>query len=386
MRPADFSIRCPARVALCRHCRSPILCVLPPHLLEAIAERGSTVQQRFAIRSLNLDFTFRSARQGVQESRRAERQARRLQRRVDLLGQLSGVLAAEKRRLISDAENLQRLPGSQARAEGDPPTGDVAVDEAYDYLGATWDLYYEEYQRNSLDDEGMRLDATVHFDQNYDNAFWDGRRMVFGDGDGEIFERFTKAVDVVGHELTHGVIEHEAGLIYWDQPGALNESIADVFGSLVKQHLLHQTADVADWLIGEGLFVPGAVDGVALRSLRAPGTAYGFPNPDPVLGSDPQPAHMRDYVRTFSDNRGVHINSGIPNHAFYLLATKLGGYAWEGAGLIWYRTLVSPFLRRGTKFTKFARLTAFTARQLFGPGSEEHEAVREAWSEVGISA
>ena len=94
---------------------------------------------------------------------------------------------------------------------------------------------------------------------------------------------------------------------------------------------------------------------------------------------------MRDYVRTFSDNRGVHINSGIPNHAFYLVATKRGGFAWEGAGLIWYRTLLSPFLRRGARFTTFARLTGYTARQLFGPGSEEHEAVREAWAEVGIS-
>ena len=216
------------------------------------------------------------------------------------------------------------------RREGDAPTGDVAVDEAYDGLGATFALFWEAYQRNSIDDAGMPLDATVHYDQDYDNAFWDGTQMVFGDGDGELFNRFTISLDVIGHELTHGVTEKESGLAYFNQSGALNESISDVFGSLVKQRLLGQTADQADWLIGAELLT-AKVNGVALRSMKAPGTAYD----DPVLGKDPQPGHMNDFVRTNQDNGGVHINSGIPNRAFYLAATAIGGKAWDQAGQIW---------------------------------------------------
>jgi Zn-dependent metalloprotease len=265
------------------------------------------------------------------------------------------------------------------RTEGAPPTGDPAVDEAYDGLGATYDLYWEAYERNSIDDAGLPLNGTVHFGQKYDNAFWDGQRMVFGDGDGEYFNRFTLAVDVIGHELTHGVTQHEAKLFYFFTPGALNESISDVFGSLVKQHALNQTADQADWLIGAGLFT-AQVKGVAIRSMKAPGTAYD----DPVLGKDPQPADMHHFVFTIEDNGGVHINSGIPNHAFYLVATRLGGHAWEKAGLVWYDTLRDSQLRPLSGFNKFARLTVANAGRLFGQGSPEQQAVRDSWKDVGI--
>jgi Zn-dependent metalloprotease len=205
--------------------------------------------------------------------------------------------------------------------------------------------------------------------------------MIFGDGDGEIFNRFTIALDVIGHELAHGVTEDESQLAYLFQPGALNESLSDVFGSLVRQYALGQTAEEADWLIGRGLFT-GAVDGVALRSMKAPGTAYD----DPVLGRDPQPAHMRDFVRTYDDNGGVHINSGIPNRAFYLAAIAIGGRAWEKAGRIWYETLRDPQLRPSTGFARFAKLTVGCAGRLYGPGSAEQEAVAEAWGEVGLRA
>jgi Zn-dependent metalloprotease len=253
------------------------------------------------------------------------------------------------------------------------------VNEAYDGLGATFDLFWESYQRNSIDDEGLPLNATVHFGQGYDNAFWDGQRMVFGDGDGDLFNRFTIAIDVIGHELTHGVTQDEAQLVYFSQPGALNESVSDVFGSLVKQRSLNQTVDQADWLIGAGLFTAN-VNGVALRSMKAPGTAYD----DPVLGKDPQPAHMSEFVYTFQDNGGVHINSGIPNHAFYLAATNIGGFAWEKAGRIWYETLRHPQLRSNWGFTRFARLTVTVAGQLFGESSADQQAVRNAWAGVGL--
>lgn len=198
------------------------------------------------------------------------------------------------------------------RYEGQPSNGDVAVDEAYDYLGITHDFFWKEYQRDSLDNKGLILTGTVHYGREYQNAFWNGQQMVFGDGDGEIFNRFTIAIDVVAHELSHGVTETEAGLIYFEQSGALNESLSDVFGSLVKQYHLKQTADKADWLIGEGLLAEG-INGKGLRSMSEPGTAYD----DPLLGKDPQPAHMKDFIKTREDNGGVHLNSGIPNRAFY---------------------------------------------------------------------
>jgi hypothetical protein len=218
------------------------------------------------------------------------------------------------------------------------------VNEAYDGLGATFDLYHDAYGRNSIDDRGLRLDASVHYRERFNNAFWNGRQMVFGDGDGVIFGRFTRCIDVIGHELTHGVTQFEAGLDYEGQAGALNESFSDVFGSLVKQYALGQTAEQADWLIGAGLFAAG-VKGRALRSMRAPGTAYD----DPRIGRDPQPAHMRDYVDTTDDNGGVHINSGIPNRAFCMAATSLGGQAWKQAGAIWYRAL-TDVLRGASNF------------------------------------
>lgn len=225
----------------------------------------------------------------------------------------------------------------------------------------------------------MPLDATVHFDRNYDNAFWNGQQMVFGDGDGTLFNRFTVSLDVIGHELTHGVTEKEAGLIYQGQSGALNESVSDVFGSMVKQYKLGQAAAAADWLIGAELLVPGP-GRTALRSMKAPGTAYD----DPILGKDPQPARMKDYVHTVSDNGGVHINSGIPNHAFYLAAVAIGGNAWERAGKIWYETLQDSRLRQNAGFRAFAKLTKSTADKLFGAGSAESKAVAAAWKDVGV--
>ena len=203
--------------------------------------------------------------------------------------------------------------------------------------------------------------------------------MVFGDGDGVIFNDFTLPLDVIGHELTHGVTGSEANLTYLNQSGALNESISDVFGVLVKQYSLKQTADRADWLIGAGLLAP-KIKGVALRSMKAPGTAYD----DPLLGKDPQPADMAHFVNTTGDNGGVHINSGIPNHAFYLVATKIGGFAWLKAGQIWYNTLLDHNLKQSANFSAFANLTIKNATTLYGSSSVERKAVIDSWQQVGV--
>ncbi|RIJ77351.1 M4 family peptidase [Nakamurella silvestris] len=281
-------------------------------------------------------------------------------------------------RTIGDAASAEVLPGKIVRREGDAPTGDPATDEAYDGLGATYRLFAEVYGRNSIDGSGLGLDATVHYGHEYDNAFWDGAQMVFGDGDGEVFGRFTRSVSVIGHELTHGVTQFTAGLAYQGQSGALNESVSDVFGVLVEQYQAGQSTAAASWLIGQGLFT-AEVQGEALRSMKAPGTAYD----DDVLGKDPQPAHMDDYVQTDADNGGVHINSGIPNKAFYLVAAGLGGNAWERAGAIWYRALTDGELPATADFATFAGRTVAAATDLFDTTAAE--VVSGAWTQVGVT-
>jgi Zn-dependent metalloprotease len=354
-------------------CRNPLYCVVPPYLLSRVVENGNDRQRAWALRTLNADATIRHARSvnakalGVKGAREGH-------------DALAAVGPGIRTRSIMDAKHGWEVTGlRRVRAEGDGPIGDPAVDEAYDGLGDTWDFWQNAFSRDSIDNQNMPLRGVVHFGDEYPNAFWDGRRMVFGDGDDEIFLRFTKSLDVIGHELGHGLIEDEAGLEYWGQSGALNEHFADVGGVMVKQYKLGQTADQADWLIGADLR-GDEFDGDALRNMKAPGTAYD----DAVLGKDPQPDHWRDYVRTFEDNGGVHINSGIANKAFYLLATNLGGKSWHAPGHIWYDALRSPQLTTTATFRQFARATHRAARQRFGVGSDQAKAVREAWAEVGV--
>jgi Zn-dependent metalloprotease len=331
--------------------------IIPPYLLDRLAELGD----ENARRSLAADAALRSARAGT-------------------LRAAPAAPAARPGRTVADAGHTTRLPGRTVRTEGGPPTADPAVNRAYDGLGATLALLLEVFGRRSVDGEGLPLQATVHYGEEYDNAFWDGQRMVFGDGDRVVFRDFTGCVDVIGHELTHGVVQYSAALEYRGQSGALNESLADVFGSLVKQYALGQQAEDADWLIGAGLLGPG-VRGVALRSLKAPGTAYD----DPRLGRDPQPASMDGYLETASDEGGVHLNSGIPNRAFYLTAVELGGPAWERAGRIWYDAMTGGTLRPDADFADFARATVAAARSRFGDGPVV-EAVAGGWKQVGVPA
>jgi Zn-dependent metalloprotease len=152
---------------------------------------------------------------------------------------------------------------------------------------------------------------------------------------------------------------------------------------MVKQQALGQDAVDADWLIGAGLFT-AKVNGVALRSMKAPGTAYD----DPVLGKDPQPADMDGYVKlpadSQHDNGGVHTNSGIPNRAFYLAATSIGGRSWEGAGLVWYDVVTGSEITKDIDFARFAALTVDAATARFGAGSTEATAIQDAWQAVKV--
>jgi Zn-dependent metalloprotease len=339
-------------------------------MLREIIENGTPVQRQQALRNIVSAEAIRVQREVISKEGPPE--------------PLLEAATAGLTRNIYTAENGSTLPGRQIRGEGGAPTGDLAADEAYDGAGATYSLFSEIFNRNSIDGNGMVLDSTVHFRTGYDNAFWNGQQMVYGDGDEDLpvaqrlFNRFTIAVDIIGHELTHGVTQFTANLIYQGQSGALNESMSDVFGSLVKQRLMGHTPASADWIIGEGLFTTN-VNGAGIRNMKEPGTAYN----DPVLGKDPQPGHMRDYVQTQADNGGVHINSGIPNRAFYVTALNLGGFAWEKAGLIWYATLKDK-LSASANFATAAAKTYEAAGDLYGQGSLEQQAVRSGWAEVGI--
>lgn len=337
--------------------------IVPPYLLAHLAEAESPRLHRAP----------RAARNGLLAMESVDRNATP----PVTQGVLGGGSVLE--RTVFDAERAEELPGVRVRGEGEPATDDVAVTEAYDALGATYALFDEVYGRSSIDGAGLPLDATVHYGVDYDNAFWNGERMVFGDGDGEVFQRFTASVSVIGHELAHGVTQYAANLTYQGQSGALNESVSDVFGALVEQHLFSQTVDQATWLIGEGLFTP-EVQGRALRSMRSPGTAYD----DDVLGKDPQPGHMDDYVETADDNGGVHLNSGIPNRAFFLVAEALGGTAWDRAGRIWYDTLTGGSLSTEATFAQFAAATVLAATARYGSDSDEVRATSAGWAGVGV--
>ena len=253
---------------------------------------------------------------------------------------------------VHDADNATRLPGRPVRAAGQPATGDVAVDEAAAGIESTLKMFVDGFSRDSYDDAGAPVSITVHYGRDYDNAFWDGAQLVFGDGDGTVFERLTKSADVLAHEFGHAVTENTAALVYRDQSGALNESVSDVFAACFKQHLAGESAAEGDWLIGEGIFVPG-INARALRDMAAPGTAYD----DPTLGVDPQVGHLDDFIDTTDDNGGVHLNSGIPNRAFQLAATAIGGSSLEGAAQIWYAALTAGSLQPTADFAAFAAAT-----------------------------
>lgn len=338
-------------------------CIVPPHLLRKLMEAKDREIRDAALSTLLLTSRLRG-----------ERSVRALT--------AASAGTGGGRRTIFDCHNKTDLSlAKTVRTEDGPPSTDASANRAFDGLGATRKFYKDVFDRDSIDGHGMRLSAYVHRGERYNNAFWDGQEMVFGDGDGIIFTDFTKSLDVIGHELTHGVTEFTAGLEYHNQSGALNESMSDIFGSLIKQWSVKQTAAQADWLIGSEIMTP-AIGGDALRSMKAPGTAYD----NEFMGRDPQPAHMKDYMHLpdndDGDFGGVHINSGIPNKAFYLTATAIGGHAWEAPGHIWYEALRAS--GPSTDFQEFANRTYAAAGELCSVGGVEQKAVADAWRQVGI--
>jgi len=289
--------------------------IVPPHLLERLTQHGDPHVRLAAARTLD------------------DARVRRPHHPPPLPTPAARV--EKLHRLVYSALGLELLPGVLVRTE-DEASDDDDAERAFAAAGTTHAFFKQLFRRNSLDGRGMHLIGTVHYGTHYDNAFWNGRQMVYGDGDGEVFTLFTTCIDVIAHELSHGMVASEVDLVAEGESGALSESLADVFGSLVKQWSRNETVEEADWLIGCGQFT-AKVRGAALRSLAKPGTAYD----DPVLGRDPQVAHVWHYVDASDPAVAAHINSGIPNHAFYLFARAIGGRAWETAAHVWYAALRS---------------------------------------------
>jgi thermolysin metallopeptidase-like protein len=338
--------------------------IVPPHILTKLATSDDPHVASTAARTLQLGKTIRLVRAQLSTGAPSPTAPTR-----------SGL-----RRQIFSCGGTQDLPGDMARAENGPPSSDDAVNQAFDNAGTSWRFYKDIFGRESVDGNGLSLTSSVHYGQGYDNALWNGQQMIYGDGDGKSFRSFTNAIDVIAHELTHGVTQFTAQLPYQDQSGALNESISDVFGSMVKQWTRGQTVDQADWLIGADIFT-STFKGRGLRDMANPGTAYD----DPVIGKDPQPAHMRDYVNLDpnDDFGGVHVNSGIPNKAFCLAAKAIGGRSWEVTGKIWY-VMLTERLTSNADFEKCARETISVARDLYTTDASIAGHVAQAWVDVGV--
>lgn len=361
-------------IIMCQHSRNPIQCILPPY----ITSKLNLLQSGDAGFDTNLDGESRFRNKRISLSRMSNSK-RALMANTDYAENEEELLIE-----LYDAGQLPILPGELIWQSGDTPLpNDKISKEAIKGAEKTWQFYKKLFNRNSLDNAGMLIKQSVHYRENprkpYANAMWDGTQMVYGDGDGITIGSFTSDMDIIAHELTHAVIDYEANLTYKNQSGALNESFADVFGILVKQWANKTSARKSNWLIGDKILKGKKY---ALRSMKAPGTAY---KNHPELGDDPQPAVMSNYIIMTDDDGGVHFNSGIPNHAFYVAAFEMGGNAWEKAGAIWYAALTDKkALKKSSTFKAARKATIAKAKSMFGAGSKEVKAVTKGWDEAEV--
>ena len=361
---------------MCKNHFIPIHCIIPPYMLTRLMESTNKKIADLAINSNFRSFRFFNDRSFFQKASLHEKA---------ILGVINKEAAKEVMQMeVYDCKQKTDLSGAVLLwdSKTNQKITSIAGKNVIKGGKASWDFYWQLFSRNSIDNKGLLIKQYVHYDKGLDNAYWDGRRMVYGDGDGVVFTSFTSDIDVIGHELTHGVTENEANLDYENQAGALNESFSDIFGIMIKQRFNNQDVKKSNWLIGEKVMI-----GVkyALRSLKAPGTAYIN---HPELGTDPQPATMDKYQNLpntqSGDWGGVHINSGIPNFAFYVAAYNMGGYAWEKAGRIWYSVLTDRSLAQNAKFVDVKNLTIVYAEKIFGINSPEVKAVKQGWSEAKV--
>lgn len=246
----------------------------------------------------------------------------------------------------------------------------------------TYDYYLNVNNWDSYDNNGSPMLSYVHFNlidygySNNNNAFWDGERMTYGDGDGINYNPLT-AIDVLGHEITHGVTENSAGLVYQDEPGALNESFSDIIGSCIEHHA---KPNGFSWLLGNEM----SVDGTGFRNMA-----------DPNQNGDPDTYQGDYWYNGTADYGGVHTNSGVQNFWFYLLSEggtgindngdtySVQGIGIESAGAIVFRSLTN-YLNANSEYADARAGSIQAATDLFGGCSAELAAVTNAWYAVGV--
>ena len=243
------------------------------------------------------------------------------------------------------------------------------------YTDGIYDTLHDYFNRESYDNNNGIVNIFHTFGRGYNNAFFSGSELAFGEGDGIYFKTFILA-DIVGHEYAHWLQAYETDFIYQGQSGALNEHVADVFGITFDQIIKGVDVNSSKWLIGEGIWTD-KVNGIALRSMKDPGTAYD----DPILSKDPQPKHFSEYYETDEDDGGVHIFSSFGNRAFYLANVKKGGKIHENnIGHIWYNTILKKNgLPPNVNYAQFAQATINNAQDF-----HDKEIIHDSWKEVGI--
>ncbi|ASK63919.1 peptidase M4 family protein [Virgibacillus phasianinus] len=250
---------------------------------------------------------------------------------------------------------------------------DPAAVSAQVNAAEVYDYYQDTFGRDSYDDQGAKLISSVHIGTGWNNAAWNGKQMMYGDGDGEVFMSLSGAKDVIGHELTHAITDVTAGLVYENESGALNESISDIFGAMV---------DREDWKLGEDVYTPG-VEGDALRTLKDPASYTNA-----LTG--PYPDHYSKRYTGEEDNGGVHINSSINNKAAYLISeggthydVKVEGVGRKATEQIYYRAL-TKYLTATSDFSMMRQAAVKAATDIYGASSAEVEAVNDAYNAVGV--
>lgn len=278
-----------------------------------------------------------------------------------LLDQIDALASARDRRTF-DAVQMTFIPGTLMRSENTPPVEDDVVNAAHDHAGTVYNYFYQSFGRDSIDGAGMPITSTVHFAEGYNNAIWINDQMIYGDGDAAMFAPLAYALDVVAHELTHGITERTAQLYYSQEPGALNESFSDIFGMLI---------DSANWHVGETIYTP-EIPGDTLR------TAV-----DPTINGDP--AVWGEYLRAAvsNDNGAIHSNSGILNHTAYLIGSTIGR---PKTAHIFYRTLTQK-LTASSDFVVTRNMTIQSCQELIGTAGimpRDCEDVRTAFIRSGI--
>lgn len=342
---------------MCRYCS-----IIPQVVLEKLANdsRFSASDRSGLVDMSKLDAEIRKVRE----------QARKLTMVASATAQGLIALAVTPSVKIFDCKNTTVLPGTPI---SNPATSaDPTVKQTFGVTSEVIDFYKTVFGRNSIDDAGMTLQSSVHYGLRYNNAFWNGFQMAYGDGDGAIFIDFTKGDDVMCHELTHGVTQFTLSLTYRNQPGGLNESMSDVFGSMFRQWRAKQAVTAADWLIGKDIMGPAATSKkiTCLRDMANPKSAHCL-------------APQIDHFKSFTPGMDPHYSSGVPNLAFYKIAMALGGNSWDKAGQIWYKALTggrSPNM----SMKRFANRTRAVTAALYPGDATTAKAVNNGWVAVGL--